>query len=263
MKILRSWLGALLRREPWSWEMKSLRLLATRYSLRAPLCDAPDYASVEDSEAPYGVINRSGMIALGFNFMYGNLMTGDYFEFGCWTGRTFRMAWEHHKRHFAGRVHFWVYDSFKGLPEPKGIDLHPKWNAGAFCTPIDEFIRIADQAGIQRDRYTVIPGFYEEALTEELVEKMSSQGVKAGIVYIDCDLYESTRRVLEFVYHFVQPGTVICFDDFYCFNGNPDRGEQLAMREFLSAHPDVDFVEYVNFGWHGKSFLVHLRDREC
>lgn len=260
VRLLKFWIASLVRRRPFLLERKVLALLAARYSLRTPFEDAPPYASSEDSQAPYGLLNRSGMIALAFRFMYGNIMTGDYFEFGCGGGRTFRMAWEHHKRHFNGRIHFWLCDSFKGLPPLKPIDEHPKWKAGDFSTPLDTFVGITDKARIPREAYTIIPGYYEETLTGELAQELSARGVRAGIVYIDCDLYESTRRVLEFVHLLFQRGTVICFDDFYCFNGDPDRGEQRAMQEFLRDHRDIRFVEYANFGWHGKSFLVHLRD---
>jgi O-methyltransferase len=211
--------------------------------------------------APSGILNRSGMIALAFSFMNGNRMSGDYFEFGCWGGRTFRLAFEHHRRYFAGRMHFRLFDSFRGLPRLAPIDQHPAWNAGDLCTTLDEFIAIADRSGIPRHAYTATPGFYDETLTDQRARELAASGVKAGIVYVDCDLYESTRLVLEFVHPLLQPGTVLCFDDFYCFNGDPERGEQLALREFLAEHDDVTVADYVNFGWHGKSVIAHPRNR--
>lgn len=234
-------------------------MLAARYSLRPPSDDAPPYAATEDVLAPPGILNRSGMIALAMSFLHGNRLSGDYFEFGCWSGRTFRLAFRHHHRHFAGRMHFWLFDSFQGLPVLAPIDEHPAWKAGDLATPLEEFHAIADAAGVPRESYTVIPGFYDDTLTAERAAALVSRGVKAGIVYVDCDLYESTRLVLEFVYPLFQPGTVLCLDDFYCFNGAPDRGEQLATSEFLANHADVTLVDYVNFGWHGKSFIVHRR----
>jgi len=256
MDRLRSLFSALWR-SPFSFERALLRRIAVRYALRWPSYDAPAYAAGEDVRAPAGILNRSGMIRLAFEFLNGNVMRGDYFEFGCWGGRTFRLAYEHHQAHFRDRMHFWLFDSFRGLPELDPIDEHPKWKAGDFCTALDDFIRIAEEAGIPSCLYSVIAGYYEQTLTAELAADLASK-TKAGLVYVDCDLYESTRKVLEFMYPLLQPGTVICFDDFYCFNGSPERGEQLAVREFLKAHRDVQLVDYANFGWHGKSFLVHL-----
>ncbi len=256
MKFLKSLIASVWRR-PFAVERDILRRLAARYGLRPPSYDAPSFAAGEDVRAPAGILNRSGMIRLAYEFLNGNVMSGDYFEFGCWGGRTFRLAYEHHKVHFNGRMHFWLFDSFKGLPELNPVDEHPKWKAGDLCTTLDEFVRIAEEAGSSPSSYSVIAGYYEQTLTVELAADLASK-TKAGLVYVDCDLYESTRKVLEFMYPMLQPGTVICFDDFYCFNGSPERGEQLAVREFLKAHRNVRLVDYVNFGWHGKSFLVHL-----
>lgn len=36
----------------------------------------------------------------------------------------------------------------------------------------------------------------------------------------------------------------------------------MAMMEFLRKHHDVELVGYVKFGWHGKSFIVDLQERE-
>ena len=166
------------------------------------------------------------------------------------------MAYAQQQVHFRGRMHSWLFDSFRGLPELAPIDEHPMWKAGALCTPRDEFIRIAEGAGIPPHAYTLIEGYYGQTLTAALSLDLSSK-TKAALVYVDCDLYESTQKVLEFVYPLLQPGTIICFDDYYCFNGSPERGEQLAIREFLTAHGDIQLVDYVNFGWHGKSFIVH------
>ncbi|MEK7324463.1 MAG: TylF/MycF/NovP-related O-methyltransferase [Chloroflexota bacterium] len=256
MKSLRPLIASFWRR-PFAVERDILRRLASRYGVRPPSYDAPSFSAGEDVRAPAGILNRSGMIRLAYEFLNGNIMSGDYFEFGCWGGRTFRLAYEHHKIHFQGRMHFWLFDSFQGLPKLDPIDEHPKWKAGDLCTSLDDFIRIVEDAGIPACSYTATAGYYEQTLTAELSANIASKA-KAGLVYIDCDLYESTRKVLEFMYPMLQPGTVICFDDFYCFNGSPERGEQLAIREFLGAHRDVRLVDYLNFGWHGKSFIVHL-----
>ena len=92
-------------------------------------------------------------------------------------------------------------------------------------------------------------------------------GTHAAIVWIDCDLYVSTKPVLDFLSSHLTEGTVVCFDDYYCYRGSPEQGEQRALREFLADNPDVYFTPYLDFAPIGKSFLVHLtgarQDASC
>ena len=253
-------LAALKRKPPTRLERAVGRAFSSRYQARRPRLEAPYYVSPEDRGAPDGVPSRSGMISLALWFMYGNGLEGDYLEFGSLQGRTFRLACEHHRRDFEGRMHFWLFDSFQGLPEPTGIDVDPKWRSGLLAWPLNDLHLVAEEIGAPRTAYTPVEGYYDDSLTPELAAQLVADGVRAGIVYVDCDLYSSTKVVLEFVRPLLQTGTVLCFDDYYCFQGDPGKGEQLALREFLEAEPGVGVVEYYRYGWHGRSFIVHLRD---
>jgi hypothetical protein len=251
-------LKGLWHRAPSRAETSLLKTLATRYRFRDPTLEVGWYVAPEDRGTPSGALNRSGMLSLAWWFHYGNFRGGDYLEFGSHQGRTFRMAWEHHRRHFDGKAHFWLFDSFEGLPEPEGIDRHPVWHAGRLAMSVEDLHRLAGQAGIPRSAYTAVKGFYSDTLTPELAARMQSDGVKAAIVFVDCDLYASTVDVLEFITPLLQQGTIVCFDDWFHYDARPDRGEQLATREWLDRHPEIELVDYHLFGWHGKSFVVHV-----
>jgi hypothetical protein len=54
-------------------------------------------------------------------------------------------------------------------------------------------------------------------------------------------------------------GTVIVFDDWYCFHGDPQRGEQLAWNEFRQRHPELRFSEFVRTN-EAASFIYVGRD---
>lgn len=189
-------------------------------------------------------------------FLWANKIQGDYLEFGCYGGITFRLAHKYAQSNKL-KMHLYAFDSFEGLPPPEGIDDHPQWKKGVMSFGIERFKRILKSAGAKESEYTLIPGFYSDSLPGLSLEKLNLKS--AALVYIDCDLYESTVPVLDFILPLLQTGTVIAFDDFYCFNGDPDRGEQLASREFLQRNPQIDLVDYLNFGWHGKSFIVKKR----
>jgi hypothetical protein len=177
---------------------------------------------------------------------------GYYFEFGCHEGNTIRKAWEHTQHLFD-----WTYiafDSFEGLPEISPIDKQDIWEKGKLATSEERFLEIATAAGIPRDRLLTVRGFYDQSLSEQTRQRL--EGRKAAVVYIDCDLYASTVPVLEFMRNFLQVGTVIVFDDWYCFHGDPERGEQRAWREFRARYPDLRFTEFVQTN-EAKAF-IHL-----
>jgi O-methyltransferase len=102
----------------------------------------------------------------------------------------------------------------------------------------------------------LISGFYEESLDTTLRRGRSETSAASG--YIECDLYSSTRVVLEFVKEFFVDGTVICFDDYYNYKGNPMQGEQRAVSEFLARYQDVTFIPWFDYSPLGKSFIVRL-----
>jgi hypothetical protein len=98
-------------------------------------------------------------------------------------------------------------------------------------------------AGMPPGRLRTVKGFYDRSLTPDLANSLRPK--KAAVVYIDCDLYASTVPVLEFVKEFLQVGTIIVFDDWYCYHGRPDRGEQRAFQEFRARYPDLKFVPHM------------------
>lgn len=71
-----------------------------------------------------------------------------------------------------------------------------------------------------------------------------SYGIKKlAFVHIDCDYYSSTKEVLNYIEPYLQEGTVILFDDYYCFKGNEQYGEQRAFNEFKKANPKLSFID--------------------
>jgi O-methyltransferase len=69
-------------------------------------------------------------------------------------------------------------------------------------------------------------------------------------------LYSSTVTVLDFIKKFLVSGTVILFDDWYCFPPGKEMGERRAFNEFLKKYPEIQVDEWKNYSTFGKSFLV-------
>jgi O-methyltransferase len=196
-----------------------------------------------------------GIIAQAFEFAKINQVKGDYFEFGIWRGKTFSYAHKMRRRYGLPGVMLRGFDSFQGLPAHEDTTDNI-WHKGQFAATEAEVRRLLRKNGIGEREYTLVPGFYSESLNEALDAQL--MGVSAAIVYIDCDLYESTARVLAFIKKYLVNGSVVCFDDYYNNRGAPDQGEQRGLQEFLATNRDVRFIPYFDYSPLGKSFIVRL-----
>jgi hypothetical protein len=188
------------------------------------------------------------MLNDAFGYAANEGIEGDYAEFGVLEGRTFAEAGNAAERWGLSTMRFHAYDSFEGLPEVEGVDADGPFRTGQFSSPRTVFDKATER--IPTVRRTVTQGFYDQTLP-------TAEKHRLAIVWIDCDLYESTVPVLEFITDQLQDGSVLIFDDWFCFHGRPDRGEQRATGEWLDAHPEIRLVPYRDFHWAGRSFLVN------
>jgi hypothetical protein len=199
--------------------------------------------------------HRKEFFRRALHYLSFNGIDGDYAEFGCYGAMTFRIAWSACQNVGYG-AHLWGFDSFAGLPESgEAKDQHLRWEAGWLATSLGEFHQLCTRAGIPADRYTAIPGYYSASLSPEAE---GPRPEKISLAYIDCDLYSSTRDVLGFLEGRLRPGSVLGFDDWFCYSSTGPSGERLAALEHF-ADSRWALVPFVQYGWFGMSFLVDDR----
>lgn len=205
----------------------------------------------------FGLDQRRGIFLSIARFCHINRpINGYYFEFGCHEGNTFRMAYD--SFHYLFDWTYVAFDSFEGLPEIAAVDKQDIWQKGKLKTAEEDFVDLVTKHGVPRDKLRTVKGFYDQSLTHELKQKLLPQ--KAAVIYIDCDLYASTVPVLNFIRDFLQRGTIIVFDDWYCFHGDPEKGERKAFDEFRKREPHMIFGDFVETS-EGKAF-IYLGERE-
>lgn len=183
----------------------------------------------------------------------GKIIPQTYFEFGCHSGRTFCAAVN--AGNFLKMDSFKVYafDSFQGLPETSEDDGY--FQVGTFKTSASKFKQIVkSKTGVVLQEDQLIEGYYEKTLNEELLEKMP----KLGVLHIDVDLYSSTVSVLNFVKPLLSDGSIILFDDFYCFKPTVPFGENRALLEFISDNKDISIIPWKAYSTFGQSFFVKI-----
>jgi len=205
---------------------------------------------------------------------------GDYLEFGVFRGSTLIQAYhaigESYRQRAADRtrihdpaygrrvrelwagMRFFAFDSFQGLPALTGIDRATlDFSEGKFSCSVENFHANLRRNGVDLSRVVTVAGWYSDTCSAKTREL---HGMKsASIVHIDCDLYESTKIVLEFIRPLLIDGTVIVFDDWYSFRGNPDLGEQRAFREWAPTVVGFQFTEYQKEGPWRNSFIASRR----
>jgi hypothetical protein len=218
-------------------------------------------------------IGRHGCLNAAMSFVTWNQVEGDYLEFGVWKGDSFTAAY--HALHYNRRRHltlgydspeyrrwkdnpprFLAFDSFEGIPDGPG-ERHVDYQAGAYRCSEERFRSNLKKRGVDLGEVITVRGLYDRTLNGDTKARLGLR--KAAVVMIDCDLYESTVPVLDFITDLVAQGTIIIFDDWFRFRGSPGHGEQRACREWLERNPHLELIEYWREGPQAVSFLVNMK----
>ena len=192
-----------------------------------------------------------------------NGIEGDLLEFGVFRGGSLivldQISRNILRKRLNMNIRIFGFDSFQGLPEPKGIDKDSKKNRLNFrqgryrCTK-EEVLRRLKEHRADLDHIQLIEGWYDQILTPELRQQLQIN--KASFINIDCDLYQSAITVLNWCEPLIDQGTVINFDDWFCYQGSSERGLQRAFHEFLDSHPELTTSSFSTCGWYGKAFIL-------
>lgn len=183
---------------------------------------------------------------------HNNRLPPVYYEFGCHSGRTFSAAVNAANYVGLEKAVFYAFDSFEGLPETVDID-DGIFKRGEYSTSLKEFKRIVKKnTGLVLKDENIVKGFYSDSLSNDLQSSLP----KPGIIHIDVDLYSSAKQVLEFVKPLILVGTILIFDDWFCFPAGESKGERLALEEFLLENDNFRVEEWKNYSTFGKSFFV-------
>jgi O-methyltransferase len=179
-----------------------------------------------------------------------------YFEFGCHSGRTFSAAINAAKYLKMHNCEFFAFDSFQGLPQTNEA-VDGIFKTGEFSTSREDFIKIIKQkTKFNENDINIIEGFYETSLTGDLQSKMP----KIGMLHIDVDLYSSTKDILKFAKPLLVNGSLVLFDDWYCFKPSIKNsyGEQKAVNEFLDINKNIKLLPWKAYSTFGQSFFVNI-----
>jgi O-methyltransferase len=177
--------------------------------------------------------------------------TGGYFEFGLYRGFSFWFA-NNLAKEMGIKLEFHGFDSFEGLP-PSEVDLHRNWQPGNYACSLEQVSSSLKQWGMPSP-YTLHKGWYSAPFFAEIERRQPLPAPMIAV--IDSDLYESATEVLQMLHPRLCVGTLLLFDDFNAFAGDPNHGERRALREFETVHPSFRKSSLFSFGPYGEAFEV-------
>jgi O-methyltransferase len=126
-----------------------------------------------------------------------------------------------------------LFDSFEGLPKPSEKDhlkddilsLGSMEDYTGKMSCMEDFVLARLKAiSFESQRYVIHKGFFEKVIHQDdrLPEKVC-------FAYVDFDLYEPIKLVLEFLHQRTRGGAIIIVDDYNFFSTGP----KLAVDEFI------------------------------
>lgn len=158
-------------------------------------------------------------------------------------------------------MRFFGFDSFEGFPEQVGIDTKSKhFPKGTYVCSLESFFANIEGAGVHSSKVVPVKGYFQDTLNEETRHRLGIERI--SVAHIDSDLYESARLALDFIAPALMDGSVIVFDEWFQYRGNPERGEHLAFTEWMARHPEFVVSEYQRGGLWNNSFIVNIAERE-
>lgn len=156
---------------------------------------------------------------------------GCFCEFGVFKGHTLKLIADTAPNH---PVH--GFDSFDGLPS----DWRPGFSKGVFRTPVPKF---------KNKNISLHVGLFEQTLPAF----MNSLKGPILLAHIDCDIYSSTRCVLDYIAPALDKDAILVFDEYFNYPGW-EQHEHRALLETIQAGRLQ--IEYVAYNAHNEQVVV-------
>ena len=201
-----------------------------------------------------------------------NQIEGDYLEFGVWKGNSFIEAYRQiadyskmfyevgnkftDKENMFLNMRFHAFDSFEGLPETENSSNPIQYFAGNYSASEKVFRDRISDAGLDMSRVSITKGWFNKTLNQETVNNLKLN--KVAIAYIDCDIYESSVDVLDFIRPHLRTGSVLVFDDWFRNKGISSAGVQGAALHWLESNPNIKLQHYYNCDTRTALFIVKI-----
>lgn len=163
---------------------------------------------------------------------------GDYIEFGIFKGKSLFHSFSVAKKNKItdSRI-FWGLDSFEGFP----VENHSFYKSKNFKVSYEKVLK-------QLKKYENIKiekGYFSEVLNKDNVSEIN----KIAFAFVDCDIYESTLDVFNFLKKRMTNGGFIMIDDYTSIDNNGNTISKGFLENF-----EIDKNVYV-FGYYSNGVI--------
>jgi O-methyltransferase len=180
-----------------------------------------------------------------------------YLEFGVYVGTSMACMYRAASRVGASGLRLVGFDSFQGMPEGVEAEDDPRWRAGELYSDVELTRRNLARLNVPLDRVDLVPGWFEESLTDETRNRLGLE--RAVVVMVDCVISSSTRVALEFCTPLVRDRTIVFFDDWATIDlADRGLGERAAFDAWLAKHPEMTAEELpaLRFDRSSRAFMI-------
>ena len=188
---------------------------------------------------------------------------GDYLEFGVAFGNSMHSALYASKNARAKILgissierNFIGFDTFDGFASDTSIDAHSTWTGNLYNLSLEQIERKFRKFEQVRFVQCDATALSKPNLPFEI--DSLRDGRKAAVILFDMDLYGPTASALQWIRPMIQQGTFLIFDEYFAFGGARDRGESLAVTEFLQIFPELELRQFSTYGAGGVVFIVNF-----
>lgn len=209
-------------------------------------------------------------LLFGLRNVWGGVVDGHIAEFGTMTGLSASVLaegmthyqnifYEKDLKHKIKTRNLYLFDSFLGLPDSKEeADMQaPEVQTGIWgkstCKGLtSEQLRICLNTHLSDDKIMIYEGWFESTLPA------LPHDIKFAFVHIDCDLYKSTKDILNYLFQneVLADGAMLFFDDWNSNHASNQFGQRRAWSESVQKYniKYSDCGEYAGTSW---KYIVH------
>lgn len=164
-------------------------------------------------------------------------LAGCICEFGVYSGRSLKLV-----AVSAPSKEIHGFDSFEGLP----LDWRPGFKKGAFKTTMPK---------LRQPNVRLHVGWFDATLPPFLAQLREP----ISLVHIDCDLYSSTKCVLEGITPYLAPEAILVFDEYFNYPGW-ERHEYKTLEETVRS--GFFNIEYLGYNVCGQQVMLRAIKHE-